>query len=67
MNREILTKYVLETYNANLDYPWEKYPNFAVLRHANNNKWFALIMDIPRNKLGLQGNEQIKTAAGYEL
>lgn len=22
-------------------------------------KWFALIMDIPRNKLGLQGNEQI--------
>ncbi len=38
MNREILTKYVLETYNANLDYSWEKYPNFAVFRHANNKK-----------------------------
>ncbi len=57
MNREKLTNYILETYNAGQDYPWAKYPDFTVFRHVNNKKWFALIMDIPRNKLGLQGDE----------
>ena len=57
MNREELTNYTLETYNADQDYPWAKYPNFTVLRHANNKKWFALIMEIPRSKLGLHGDE----------
>lgn len=57
MNREELTNYILETYNADQDYPWVKYPNFTVFRHANNKKWFALIMDVPRNKLSLQGDD----------
>lgn len=57
MNREELTNYILETYNASQDYLWAKYPDFAVFRHVNNKKWFALIMGIPRNKLGLQGDE----------
>ena len=39
------------------DYPWMKNPNFAVFRHSNNQKWFALIMDIPRSRLGLPGDE----------
>ncbi len=34
-----------------------KNPNFAVFRHSNNQKWFALIMDIPRSRLGLPGDE----------
>ena len=57
MNREELTNYILETYNADQDYPWVKYPNFTVFRHAHNKKWFALIMDVPRNKLSLQGDD----------
>ncbi len=57
MNREKLTNYILEAYNASQDYPWAKYPGFTVFRHVNNKKWFALIMDIPKNKLGLQGDE----------
>lgn len=57
MNREELTNYILETYNADQDYPWVKYPNFTVFRHVNNKKWFALIMDVPRNKLSLQGDD----------
>ena len=34
-----------------------KYPNNEVFRHSNNRKWFALIMDVPREKLGLSGTE----------
>lgn len=57
MNRRELEAFIIETYNADRDYPWLKYPNYEVFRHSNSKKWFALIMDVPKNKLGLQGAE----------
>lgn len=57
MDRKELEKYIMETYNAQADFPWVKSPNFEVFRHCSNNKWFALIMDIPKSRLGLPGNE----------
>ena len=57
MNREQLEKILCETYVANMDWPWIKYPNYEVFRHSNNKKWFALIMDVSKNKLGLAGDE----------
>ena len=55
MNRRELEAFITETYNADGDYPWLKYPNYEVFRHCNNRKWFAIIMDVPKNKLGLLG------------
>lgn len=55
MRRNELEAFIMETYNAEADYPWRKSPNHAVFRHCGNRKWFALIMDVPKNKLGLQG------------
>ena len=57
MNRSELEAFIIETYNADRDYPWLKYPNHEVFRHCSNQKWFALIMDLPKSKLGLQGVE----------
>ena len=57
MNREQLEKFLCETYAVDMDYPWIKYPNYEVFRHINNKKWFALIMDVSKNKLGLAGDE----------
>ena len=57
MRRNELEAFIMETYNAEADYPWRKSPNHAVFRHCSNRKWFALIMDVPKNKLGLQGEE----------
>lgn len=59
MNRDDLEQFINENYNAESDYPWLKYPNYKVFRHSNNRKWFALIMDIPKNKLGLPGTDII--------
>ncbi len=59
MNRDELEQFINENYNAEADYPWLKYPNYEVFRHSNNRKWFALIMDIPKNKLGLPGTDII--------
>ena len=59
MNRLELKQYIAETYGIEPDCPWSKNPNFEVYRHSNNKKWFALIMDIPRNRIGLHGTDII--------
>ncbi len=59
MNRTELKQFIMENYNAKADYPWLKYPNYEVFRHSSNQKWFALIMDVPKDKLGLHGSEPL--------
>lgn len=56
MDRAGFKQYILETYNAEADHPWAKYPEYEVFRHSGNQKWFALVMDIPKAKLGLPGD-----------
>ena len=53
MNREGLERLISDNYGAEAEYPWLKYPNYAVFRHKSNRKWFALVADVPKNKLGL--------------
>ena len=55
MRREELKSFILENYIAATDRPWQKYPSFEVFRHPGSGKWFALIMDLPRGRLGLSG------------
>ncbi|MBP5717993.1 MAG: MmcQ/YjbR family DNA-binding protein [Abditibacteriota bacterium] len=57
MNRENLERLILDNYNAKPEYPWLKYPRYAVFRHKSNQKWFALIMDVSKSKLGLPETE----------
>jgi len=59
MTRTELEAYIAETYNTDPDYPWEDTPDAAVFRHANNKKWFALIMKVPKSRLGLPGDGSI--------
>ena len=55
MTRAELERYIFDTYSTEADHPWADAPNNAVFRHAGNRKWFALILDVPREKLGLPG------------
>lgn len=59
MNRGQFKQYILETYPCEANHPWIKYPNNEVFRHPGNRKWFALVMDVPKNKLGLAGSDVI--------
>lgn len=56
MNREEIKQYILETYAATSDCPWDKNPNFEVFRNVGSKKWFALFMDIPQRYLGLKSD-----------
>lgn len=59
MNREELEAYILNHYSTEPDYPWADTPRAAVFRHVANRKWFALVMGVPRDKLGLVGTEKL--------
>ena len=56
--RDEILRIAEERYGTDPEYPWAKYPNFAVLRHGVSGKWYALIADVPKNKLGLDGHER---------
>lgn len=53
MNREELFDYVKKTYDTLPDYPWREEPDYAVLRHGDDQKWYGLVMYLQRSKLGL--------------
>lgn len=53
MDRAALNSYIAQTYAVAAEYPWMKYPRYAVYRHQSNRKWFAVVMELPRAKLGL--------------
>ncbi len=59
MNREILFKYIKKKYGASPEYPWKRYPDYAVFRHDDNSKWFALVMDVDASSLGLPGGASV--------
>lgn len=59
MDRKIFFEYIKKEYKVTPDYPWKKSPDNAVFRHSDNNKWFALVMDVSRDKLGQIGAERI--------
>lgn len=54
MQRQAFFRHMAEKYGVEPDYPWRKYPDYAVFRHANR-KWFCLLMNVPAAKLGLAG------------
>ncbi len=54
--RDDVLNFVKRKYRVSGDCPWAKYPNYVVLRHGDNNKWFGLIADVGYDKLGLQKN-----------
>ena len=59
MNKQDFQKYIHDVYGVTPDFPWECNHTFAVYRHSNNRKWFALVMDIPKSRLGLREDGMI--------
>ena len=54
--REYIFRYADEQYGSQPEYLWQKYPGYAVLRHKGHSKWYAVIMNVERSKLGLAGS-----------
>lgn len=59
VNRSDVLRYAEEIYKTISEHLWDKYPSYEVLRHKHNEKWYAIIMNVPKNKVGLEGDEVI--------
>lgn len=55
MNPAALIAYVREAYGIPPEYLWADYPEAFVFRHPENRKWFGIVMEAERGKLGLTG------------
>ena len=55
MTRQELLNHIAVTYGITPDYPFEGDFTTAVCRHGDNRKWFAILMEIPKSRLGLAG------------
>ena len=59
MTKQQFFEYCLNTYGTSPDYPFDEVFETAVLRHADNRKWYAIVMRVPRRKFGFDNDEAI--------
>ena len=59
MTKQSFLSYRLTTYNTSPDYPFDEDFETAVLRHADNRKWYALVMRVSRRKFGFDSDEVV--------
>lgn len=57
MTREELFQWVKQEYGTEAEYPWKD--SNAVLRRADNNKWYGVILSVAGSKLGLEDDNII--------
>ena len=59
VDRKEILEYVKKQYGTIPEYLWSSSPDSAVLRHQNG-KWYAVIMNVERSKLGLDGDGTVE-------
>lgn len=57
MTRQEVFNWCRQHYGTEPEYPWNDWN--AVLRHTDNQKWYGLIMEVSRDKLGLSGDGEV--------
>ena len=59
MTKQSFLSYCSGTYGTLPDYPFDEDFETAVLRHADNRKWYALVMRVSQRKFGFDSDEVI--------
>lgn len=57
--KKLVFAYIKKKYKLSPEYPWAKYDSNAVFRHSDNKKWFALVMEVGKDRLGLSGDGSV--------
>lgn len=47
-----ITKAIKEKYGDEPEFEWEKFPGYATFRNKNSKKWYGIIMNLDKSKLG---------------
>ena len=59
MTKQEFLEYCLNTYGTSPDYPFDEDFETAVLRHADNRKWYSIVMRVSRRKFCMDSDEVI--------
>lgn len=54
-----IMEYAEQQYGVEPDYPFENDSETPVLRHRGNKKWFAILMNVSRSALHLDGDGRV--------
>ena len=55
-----IINYLKEKYHSELEYLWDKYPEFGVCRNSKTRKWFIMIGKIEKNKIIGDSKEMVE-------
>lgn len=55
MNRKTIIELIRTEYGVAPEKLWLQYLDYLVFRNPRNQKWFAILMDVDRSRLGLEG------------
>ena len=59
MTRQAFLDYCLDTYGTAADYPFDEDFETAVFLHADNRKWYAIMLRVSRRKFGIDRDEVV--------
>ena len=57
--REHIIQYMQDAYGTEAEYLWTDSPDSAVFRHPASRKWYAIIMRVLPERLGLSGEQTL--------
>ena len=58
-SRQVIA-YLSEKYQNEPEFLWEKFPENAIFRRTDTNKWFAALLALPKHKLGINSDETVE-------
>ncbi len=47
-----ITQCIIEKYHDMPEFSWDKYPGYGVFKNPSKGKWYAIIMNVNRSKIG---------------
>lgn len=58
-SKEII-KYIEDKYKDKPEFLWKKFDDVAAIRNKQNNKWYAVLMKIKEEKLGIKSDKEVE-------
>ncbi|MEC5317691.1 MmcQ/YjbR family DNA-binding protein [Brenneria populi subsp. brevivirga] len=58
-NKKAVLSYAEKKYHTQPDNPFHHFPDYIALRHGKDGSWYGLIMNVPCEKLGIQGTGEV--------
>lgn len=55
-----LIEYVRQKYANDLEFLWKKFPDNAIWRRTDNEKWYGAILTVSKSKLGIKSDETVE-------